>query len=147
MVNTIAGFVSQAPNDNAWKVLVALSNSLYPGHVARTPDLEVAQGGTSLKTSTMAFNVRFVYNIQPHLVTKLVEKFVVGVMRAANGVEVVLLHELNVLDHGITPYNMSGSAVMLVTVCPTNRDRLSIDKQPTLPDFDRAETDPESDSL
>ena len=75
---------------------------------------------------TMAFDVGFGYHINTVLVTKFVPEIVVRIVASAYGIQVELLHDLNVLNHAFFGNDISTIRVKLMTIGTLDKDRLAI---------------------
>ena len=76
----------------------------------------------------MAFDVGFVYHIHTVDVTQLIPARVVGIVRSAHAVDVVLFHQFQVAYHGGFVHYMAVVRIVLVAVYAFDIDRLPIDE-------------------
>mmetsp|Transcript_12109 Transcript_12109/g.34285 ORF Transcript_12109/g.34285 Transcript_12109/m.34285 type:complete len:598 (-) Transcript_12109:449-2242(-) len=147
MVDTISRLVPQRPDDNTGKILVALDVALHPSHVAGTPHLRIAQGLVPSKVHAVALDVCLVNDVEAKLVTELVPERVVGVVGAADSVEVVLFHEPDVGQHRLAVQNVAPAGVVLVPVRAPERKLAAVQQEPALADLHRPEAHPQPQSL
>ena len=94
---------------------------------------------------SVALEVRFGNDIEAIAVGELVEIGVVGVVRRADGVDVVFLHYLEVLRHAVAANDIAAVGVEFVAVNAFDEYGLTVDKQLGVFDFDLAETDGHGD--
>ena len=67
------------------------------------------------------------HHVQTVLVAQIVQIVVVGVVRGTDGVEVVLLHQLNVLLHDLLAHGLAVHGVGVVAVGAAEHQRLTVD--------------------
>mmetsp|Transcript_70499 Transcript_70499/g.204324 ORF Transcript_70499/g.204324 Transcript_70499/m.204324 type:complete len:211 (+) Transcript_70499:580-1212(+) len=140
VVHAVARLVPERPEEHAREVLVTLDISRHPRHVARRPLLFVAQRRRPRKINAMALDVCLVNNIQPVLVAQLIEQRVIGVVGTSDRVEVVSLHEADVLHHRVSANNMPGERIMLVPVDAPDGELPAVQQKPPLPYLHGPET-------
>ena len=118
-------------------VLVALDHADSPGHERRQPERVVRQAAAD----AVRFQVRLVDQVDPVTVTELVPLGVVGVVTGADGVDVVALHQLDVLHHPFGRHVLPGVRIELVPIDAVKADRLAVQQEAAVPDLDLAEAD------
>ena len=76
----------------------------------------------------MRLDIRLCHYIDTVLVAKVIPKIVVGIMAGAHGVQVELLHHLDVLQHTFARDDITAVRVHLMTVGALEEDGLAVDK-------------------
>ena len=97
MICTVARLIAQRPDDNGRMITIALHHA---GHA-------LAHGGqpagivseTAHRHHAVGFDIGLVNHIQAIAIAKPVPQRMVWVVRAAHGVEVVLLHDFDIATH------------------------------------------------
>ncbi|MNJ46477.1 hypothetical protein D3C77_416070 [compost metagenome] len=89
----------------------------------------------------MGFDVGLINNIEPEAVAELIPPWRIGIMGAAYRVEVVLLHQQNVLHHIGFSHPLAVLMVMLMSVHAADEQRLAIHLQQAVANLDLAKTD------
>ena len=89
----------------------------------------------------MALDVRLVDNVQAQLVRHLVEIGVIGIVRGANGIEIKLFHQSQVLEDFIEAIGLSTCGTVVVSIHSLNQYGLAVDQKLSVGDFDVAESD------
>ena len=74
----------------------------------------------------MGFDIGFVHHVQAEAVTQLVERRLVRIVRAAHGIEVVLLHQHQVLAHIFHGFKVTGGRIVFVFVNTTDHQRFAV---------------------
>mmetsp|Transcript_13555 Transcript_13555/g.37268 ORF Transcript_13555/g.37268 Transcript_13555/m.37268 type:complete len:387 (+) Transcript_13555:2214-3374(+) len=146
-VDAVASLVRQRPEQDAGMVLVPLHMALHASQVGVTPLVFAGQGLVQLKAHPMTLDVRLGNQVQAVFVTELVPHWVVRVMGTTHRVEVVSLHELDVLQHCLTPYDMSRLRIVLMSIHASDGQLLAVEQHPTLPQLDGPEADGHADDL
>jgi len=93
------------------------------------------------------FDVGLIDHVEAELVAQVVEAVVVGVVRAAHGVDVVPLHGDEVVTHVGQRDGLAGAGMVIVTVDPVDLHRSVVDQQLPVADLDGAEAHPLADDL
>ena len=131
------GFVAHGPDDHGWMVLIPLHQPYLPVHICRSPPGILRQH----IPGAMRFQVGFIDDIKTILITKPVPCRIVGIMTGPHGIDVVLLHELDIPDHRGQRDSLPVHRMNLVSVDPLEQHRLPIDKEPAVPDLHLAEAE------
>ena len=139
MVAAAAGFISQRPDNNRRVVAVALQHSADAGAEGREPGRIV--GKTIHRHHAVGFNISFVNDVQAIAVAQPIPARSVWIVRAAHGVEVVLLHQQNVLHHVLFGHHLAALVVMLVAVDAADQQRFAVQQQQAVFDFNAAKAD------
>ncbi len=126
-VRTIAGFVAKRPEDDAGMIETALHIALVALHMCF---LIVRTLGKCLLAvaHSVRLDIRFCHYIDTVLVAKVIPKIVVGIMAGAHGVQVELLHHLNVLQHAFAGDDVTTVGVQFMTVGTLEENGLAVDK-------------------
>ena len=137
MAAAVAGFVAQAPHENAGVVAVAHHHAHAAVHELGLPFrvlgdvVVVADVGDAV-----ALDVRFIHHIQTILVAKIQEARVVGIMAGADGVHVVPLHEQHVLFHVVDGGIEAQQRMSVVAVHAQELDVFTVEVEHAVLDFD-----------
>ena len=84
----------------------------------------------------VTFQVAFVNDVQAVVVAQVEEPRIVGVMRGANGVQVVLFHQQNIGPHGGERHGFAGLRMMVVAVGPFDFYGRAVDQENAVFDLD-----------
>ncbi len=76
----------------------------------------------------MGFDVGFVNDIKPIFVAQLVPAAVVGIMAGTHGVDIKLLHQLDVGHHRGFGDSLAQFVVVIVAINAFHQDRLTVDE-------------------
>ena len=124
-VHTMPGFVTHAPRDDGGMVFehfhvveIALQVGLVKFGAACQRTFSI--------THAVGFEVGFGHNIQPHFIAQFVPTRVVGVVGGAHGIDVVLLHDADILLHALHTHHVSAVGVHLVAVGAFDEERHAI---------------------
>ena len=88
----------------------------------------------------MTFDVGFGYYVDTILVTKFIPKVVVRIVASTYGVQVELLHNLNVLNHAFFRDNITAVRIQFMTVGSFEENRLAVYQYLGVLQFHLAET-------
>ena len=135
LVRTIAAFVAETPEDDAGMILVALSHTDGTIQKCITP----IRCRSQRASQTMRLAIGLIHHIHAHRVAQFIPTRTIGIVSQANGIDVRLLHQSQVLKHALFRHHTSRIRVVLMTVDTTNLDGLSVDEQLTTLDGYRAE--------
>ena len=142
--------VAQRPEDDRGVVLVPLDHVHHAGDVRALPGgveadlvfVALAAVAVALLHIGVALDIGFVHQVEAVLVGQRQEARVVGIVRGADGVEVVALHQLQIAAHRLFGDDVEGHRVMLVPVDAADHDAAAIDHDLPVLDLDGAEADP-----
>ena len=100
----VARLVAERPHDDARVVLVALHHTSEPRHKGRSPRRRLCQRALVARPphEAVGLGVRLVDNVEADGVAQLVPALALRVVRGADGVDVVTLHQCRVRD-GLRP--------------------------------------------
>lgn len=137
VTGTVAGFVAERPKDDRRVIFVADDHTLG----AVEPGQGVAGFAAKIIVEIMGLGVGLVDNVEAVFVAKVEPTGIVGIMRGADGVEVELLHQGDVLDEGFVGDGFAKIGVVIVAVDAFDEDALTIDQKVAFSHFDVAKTD------
>ena len=95
----------------------------------------------------MGLNVGLVIDIETNLVAKLVELPVLRIVAETYRIDIVGLHQFQVLATELPRHIMSGMLVMLVDIDSLELDRLAVHQENIATEFESAEADIERNHL
>ncbi len=123
---TVAGFVTQGPNDNGSMVLVTLNHGTDTFQGSRAP-IVIALG--NLIVCTVGFQVRFIKNINTVLIAKIVHVRIIRIMGSTQSVNVKLLHEEHIAFHHFAANRMTIIRIDFMTVHTAQNHRLAVHQE------------------
>ena len=139
VVAAAAGFIAQRPDDNARMVAVALYHPGDAGAEGWQPRRIVGQ--PIHRHHPVGFNIGFIDHVQTVAVAEFIPARRVGIVRAAHGVKVVLLHQQNVLHHIRLGDHLPAQMMMLMAVNAADQQRFTVETQQAIGNLDAAKTD------
>ena len=139
MVCTVPGFIPQRPDDNGRMVTIALHHAGHTFTHGRQPAGIVSK--TAHWHHAVGFDIGLVHNVQTVAVAKPVPQRVIRIMRATDGVKVVLLHQLDIAAHRRFIHHLPVFRMMLMAVHAPNQQRFTVEFQQAIADFNPAKTD------
>ena len=98
-------------------------------------------------THAMTLEVSFSHEIETSRVAELIPTGIVRIVRSANGIDVKLLHDADILTHAIHAHHITTIRIEFMTVNTLDEDGLSVDQQLTTLDFNMTETDSLTNNL
>ena len=125
VVLAVAGFVSEGPHNDAGVVFRAFDHVFGTVHKCVVPTRVAAQR----RVVGVGLDIGLVDHVQAVLIAQRVPARVVGVVGVAHGVEVVLLHQPDVLDHVFAREGFGACLVVFVAVHAADHDRGAVDHQ------------------
>ena len=138
VVGPVARLVAQRPDDDGGVVLVPLHHALAALHESQPPLGVLAE----LVPNPVGLDVGLVHDVEADLVTQVQPARVVGIVRGAHGVEVVLLHQANILQHRLDGHGLAPIGVVVVAVHALYDDRHAIDAYLAIRQLDLAKAHP-----
>ncbi len=132
-----ARLVAQRPDDDRRVVLVAVDHRHHALEHGVVPVRVLGE----LVPLGVRLDVGLVVEVDAVLVAEVDPGRVVEVVGRAHSVEVVLLHDLQVGDHRLAGHRAPRLRVELVAVDALEQDRLTVDEQLAVAQFDLAEAD------
>ena len=116
-IAAITALVAHRPHDDARMVALLHHQALDTVDISRLPRRIVGnQGNVADVLETVALHIGLGHQHDAVLVTQLVEARVVGIVRSAHRVDVVLLHELKVAAHAIETHGAALVVIVIVAV-------------------------------
>ena len=128
VVRAITALVAQRPHDDRGMVHIALDHARAASEPCGAVTIVVAQRGVV----RVALDVGFVYYVEPELVTQVKQTRIVGIVRRANRVDVVLFHQHQVGAHVVVGNRLTARGVMVVAIDSEDPHRLTIHEQLTI---------------
>lgn len=116
VIRAVPGLIPQRPDNDRRMVAVAqhhAGNALAHGGQPAGIVRKAAHWNHAVR-----FDIGFIDNVQPVAIAKGVPQGMVRVVRAADGVKVVLLHQFDVATHGCFVHHLTVFRVMLMAVHP-----------------------------
>ena len=123
-----AGFVAQRPDNDGGVVLVALHHGPAPRH-KRVAPFGAFGNVVALVPQLVTLDIGLVDYVKAIFVAEVIPVRHVGVVAGAYGVDVILLHQFDVLHHAFAADHAARVGVELVAVHALKRHGLPIDKQ------------------
>ena len=128
-VVAVAGLVAEGPDGDAGVVLVALVHVDGTVHVGGEPLGVVAEGSALAQVVVHAvrLDIGLIVDVQSVLVAELVETAALGIMGQTDGIDVVLLHQLQVTADQVLGDIVAGKGIVLVGIDALELDGLAVD--------------------
>ena len=140
-----AGFVAEGPEDHRRMVLVALDHALGTVDVRLFPRRIV--GEAVPRMHAVGLDVGLVADIEAVSVTQLGEAGIVRIVRGADHVDVVRLHDHEVALHVLHGGRVAEEVMAVVAVHALGLDLLAVDEDALVSDLDPARADGQGDVL
>ncbi len=143
-----AALVAQRPQHDAGVVLVPLDHPPGPVQQRRLPACVVGRiAPPVLPAETVGLQIAFVDHPQPQFVAQVEEGGVRRIVAGAHGVDVVTLHQHQIVAHRLGAERAPVTRVEFMAVDAAQQDPAAVDLQQTVLDADRTEPDPQRDPL
>ncbi|CZW78027.1 Uncharacterised protein [Enterobacter hormaechei] len=139
VIRPMPGLIPQGPDDDGRMIPVPLHHTRYAFAHGRQPARIVRQAAH--RHHAMGFNIRLIDHVQAVAIAKRVPQRVIRIMRAAHGIEVMLLHQFDVAAHGRLIHHLPLLRMMFMTVHAADQQRFAVKLQQAVADFDASETD------
>ena len=125
-------------------ILVALDHVVQAVEVYRQVERIVAQRASlaPVVAHAVRFDIGLVDDVEAVFVAQFVEALLLRIVAGAQGIDVVSFPQFKILEHGLFGHVVAGERVVFVHVHPLEQDRLAVDEQLPVFDFDRTEPDP-----
>lgn len=108
----MARFVAERPDNDTGMMTVALHHSGNPLAKGGKPNRVVRQPAHGLHA--VRLDIGFVHHVKTIAIAQTIPKGGVGIMRTADGIKIILLHEQNILHHGLLVHGLPvGRAVFM----------------------------------
>ena len=88
----------------------------------------------------MFLNIGFIHYVKTDAITKFVPPFGIGVMTSANGIDIRLFHQENVLQHPFLAHHVTCDRVHFMTIHTTKSGWNPIDEENAIFDFQFSES-------
>ena len=144
MVDAVAGFVSERPENDRRMILERFHHSLHTVDTRPFPFRPHGRVLSLFVAESVGFQIGFAHHVKPVAVADFIEHLAVRIVAGAYGVDVVALHLKNVFHDRIIRYGTSEVGLELVAVDAAEHDRDAVDKEVAVFEFHRAEPDPET---
>ena len=138
-IRTISGLVAQRPHYNRRMVAQLLHMALISLQMGCGVSRVFGEGAL-LITHAMAFDVGFGGNIYAVTVAEVVPARVVGIVRRTHRIDVMLLHQLYILQHTLGTNHIAAVGVEFMPIDTFDKHRLSVYQQTRALDLHAAET-------
>ncbi|MPM09841.1 hypothetical protein SDC9_56164 [bioreactor metagenome] len=125
LVVTVPGLIAQRPDNDRGVVVVTPDHPLHPFEETGGPHFITAD----TVVICVGLYIGLVHDIQAVAVAQLVPDAVVGIMAGAHGIEVVLLHQPDILHHALDRQRLGHILVVLVTVHTLDQHALAVDQK------------------
>ena len=145
--DAVARLVAHRPDNHRRVVLVAFEHSCCPLNVGIRPFRLISKGRFGVAAVAVRLDVGLVHEVEAELIGELVPAWVVGVVRGAHRVDVVLLHQLNILNHRCLIDHMTRDGIGLVTIDASDGDGYAVDQQLAIRNLHRSKADLEAHHL
>jgi hypothetical protein len=130
MVWPVARFVAQRPEDHTCVVLISCHHAHPPIKECFPPFGAAGQLiGVTNHGEAVALNIGLIDDIQTIAIAQFQPARVIGVMRCAHGVDIVLLHEHHILHHRLQRHGVAAVRVEFVPVDTLQFDRYAVHPQ------------------
>jgi len=140
-VVTKPGLVAQRPADDAGVVFVALEHADGAVEMRGAPRRFRREGLVLVVANAVALDVGLADHVEAVLVAERIPLGGVGIVAGADGVDVVLLHQADVLHHALARHDLAQIGVPLVAVDAADEHTPAVDTEMAVADFDGAEAD------
>ena len=131
-MTAITALVAHAPGDDGGEVAVACYHAFHALAEGQLPLRLVGQRTPGMVFHAVTLDVGFVHQVEAVLRAEFVPGGIVGIVAVAYGIQVVLLHQADICQHGGHIDGASLVGVVLVTVHATKQHRLSVDELHTV---------------
>ena len=135
---TIASLVTQRPHNDARMVLERAHITFLTLDMCLRIILTFGQRTFAI-THTMTLDIRLSCHIDAVFVAEVIPAGIIGIVTSAHRVDVQILHDLNILNHAFHRDKITTIGIEFVTVSALNQDRLAVDEQLSVLNFDMTE--------
>ena len=126
-ISAIAGFVAQRPENDAGMIEATLHIALVTLHMCFPIVLTFGKCLFPI-THSVGFDIGFGHYVNTILVAEVVPEIIVGIVAGAHGIQVELLHHLNILNHAFARNDVTTVRIHLVAVGSLEENGLAVDK-------------------
>ena len=96
---------------------------------------------------TVTLQVGLSRQVDAILIAQVIPTGIVWIVAGTHGIDIQLLHDLDILDHALHRDDVAAVGIKFMTVGTLDEDRLTVDKQLAALDFNMAEAYLLSDNL
>ena len=133
-IRSVAALITQRPDNDARMVIAALHVTPVAFYVGFQIHFFLCQCRLTV-THSVRLDIGFRHYINTVAVAQFVPIIVVGIVTGSHGIDIVELHQLNILKHSFARHHITAVRVYFMAVCAFNQHRLSVDKQLCIFDF------------
>ncbi|OAV64901.1 hypothetical protein Barb4_03772 [Bacteroidales bacterium Barb4] len=144
-VGTETGFVAQRPDNNRGMIEIALHVALVAFQMGGGVERVLCQ--CVFAVHAVRFDVGFGYDVDAVFVAEVIPEIVVWIVAGADGVDVVLLHQGDVLNHPLARDGIAAVGVYLVAIGAFEEYGLPVDEYLPVLQLNLAEADVEGDGF
>ena len=138
-VDAVAALITQAPYDDGRMIDERLHIALVALDVRHDVLRELGERFLFI-SHTMRFEICLSGDVDTVFIAKVIPARITWIVAGANGVDVQLLHDLDVLNHAFQAHYVSTVRINLVAVGTLHQHRLSVNEQLCVLDFHVAES-------
>ena len=132
---TRTGFVTQAPHYHRGVIAVTEYHAVDTIYESGNPTFAVRD-----RLIGMVFQVCFIASVESVVVKHRIHTRCIGIVRSTNRIDIVLLHQEHVFQHGLCSHRTSVKGVRVVAIHALKEDTLAIDIDNRIFNLDVAET-------
>ena len=138
-VDAVAALITQTPYDDGRMIDERLHIALVALDVRHDVLRELGKRLLFI-SHTMRFEVCLSGDVDTVFITKVIPARITWIVAGTNGVDVQLLHDLDILNHALQAHYVSTVRIHLVAVGTLHQHRLSVNEQLCILDFHVAES-------
>ena len=138
-VDSVAGFISQRPDDDSGMILGTFVHPVGAVHVCGQPGSVFGKRSSPI-SHAVGFDICFINHVQSVAVAKLIPVRVSRIMRVTHHVDIVLFHQFDVQFHQFFAHGTSQLGVF-VAVGSFHQYRNTVDAETSVFDFRGTEAD------
>ena len=138
-VDAVSALITQTPYDDGRMIDERLHIALVALDVRHDVLRELGKR-LLLISHTMRFEICLSGDVDTVFITKVIPARITWIVAGANGVDVQLLHDLDILNHTLQAHYVSTVRIHLVAVGTLHQHRLSVNEQLCVLDFHVAES-------
>ena len=138
----VAGFIAERPKAHACVTAVAQNHAARTVYDCLAPGLRAA--GHAFAAHAVTFHVALIHDIKTHLIAQVVKPRRIGIVTGADGVDICLLHQQQILIDPLFGNIPRRIRIEIVTVDALEYKTLIVEIQDVAADlyFFEADTDP-----
>ena len=127
-VAATARFVAKAPENDTGEVAVSKNHALFSVNISRTPTCAVRKCLATVIPVVVTLKVCLVHDIHTIIVEHGIHLILSWIVAAANCIDVCLLHQLNVSEHGRNVYAATMERMGVLRVHSLEINAFAVDK-------------------